>query len=102
MANELIKQNYKDIADAIRSKTGKNGLMTAEEMPVEINTLIFPSGNKPITTTSQVNVAAFATAQISDNNLGAENIKKDVTILGVVGTLEGGSGDLDELMQETF
>ena len=52
MANEKIKQNYKDIANAIRSKTGENGLITAEEMPDKIShieTGIEPSGTLEIT-----------------------------------------------------
>jgi hypothetical protein len=133
MANDKIRKNYKDIANAIRSKTGENSLISAEEMPQkisEIETGIEPAGtkeiisngefnirdfekvdvnvpnpsvgNKQITTTEQVNVTEFATAQVVDVNLVAGNIKKDVTILGILGTLEGGSGDLDELMQETF
>lgn len=47
-----------------------------------------PTGNVEITSTESVNVAAYATAQVVDANLVAENIKKDVTILGVVGTYE--------------
>ena len=47
-----------------------------------------PTGNIEITGTASVNVAAYATAQVVDANLIAENIKKDVTILGVTGTYE--------------
>lgn len=47
-----------------------------------------PQGKKEITSTDEVNVGAFATAQIVDANLKAENIKKDVVILGVTGTYE--------------
>ena len=47
-----------------------------------------PTGNVEITSTESVNVAAYATAQVVDANLVAENIKKDVTSLGVVGTDE--------------
>lgn len=47
-----------------------------------------PTGNVEITSTESVNVAAYATAQVVDANLVAENIKKDVTILGVTGTYE--------------
>ena len=47
-----------------------------------------PTGNINITNTESVDVAAYATAQVVDANLVAENIKKDVTILGVVGTYE--------------
>jgi hypothetical protein len=33
-------------------------------------------------------ITPYATAQVVDSNLTAENIKKDVTILGVTGTYE--------------
>lgn len=54
-----------------------------------------PSGKKSITTTAETNVADYATAQISDANLVAGNIKKDVPILGVTGSYEGGGGSSD-------
>lgn len=47
-----------------------------------------PSGKKEITTTAEVNVANYATAQVVDEDLVAGNIKKDVDILGVVGSYE--------------
>ena len=46
------------------------------------------TGKVNITDTSEVNVTAYATAQVVDENLVAGNIKKDVTILGVTGTYE--------------
>lgn len=49
-----------------------------------------PSGKKEITSTAEVNVASYATAQVVDEDLIAGNIKKDVDILGVVGSYEGG------------
>lgn len=49
-----------------------------------------PSGKLPITGTSEVNCASYATAQVSSDTLIAENIKKDVSILGVTGSYEGG------------
>lgn len=51
-----------------------------------------PSGTKYITTTSSVDVTSYAKAQISSSTLIAENIKKDVSILGVTGTYEGSGG----------
>lgn len=54
-----------------------------------------PTGNVELTvtgvTTEGLNVAGKATASVvvSDNDLAPENIKKDVNILGVVGTYEG-------------
>lgn len=53
---------------------------------------ITPMGKKLITDTNETDVAAFATAQVSSDTLLAENIKKDVNILGVVGNYEGGGG----------
>ena len=47
-----------------------------------------PSGKKEITSTAEVNVANYATAQVVDEDLVAGNIKKDVDILGVVGSYE--------------
>lgn len=49
---------------------------------------VTPTGKKTITGTAEVNVAAYATAQVVDSNLKAANIKKGVTILGVEGTYE--------------
>lgn len=48
---------------------------------------LIPTGKKNITDTTETDVAAYATAQVVDANLVAGNIKKDVTILGVTGTL---------------
>lgn len=47
-----------------------------------------PSGKKEITSTAEVDVASYATAQVVDEDLVAGNIKKDVDILGVVGSYE--------------
>ncbi len=70
---------------------------TAEKIPDAIGNInavasgiTKPSGKKSITTTAETNVADYATAQISDANLVAGNIKKDVAILGVTGSYEGG------------
>lgn len=46
------------------------------------------TGKIDITGTAEVDVTNYATAQVVDANLIAENIKKDVTILGVTGTYE--------------
>ena len=51
---------------------------------------ITPSGNINITNTNVTDVTNYATAQVVDADLVAENIKKDVNILGVVGSFEGG------------
>ena len=72
---------------------------TAEKIPDAIGNLnavasgiTKPAGKKSITTTAETDVADYATAQISDANLVAGNIKKDVPILGITGEYEGGGG----------
>lgn len=46
------------------------------------------TGKIEITGTAEVDVTEYASAQVVDANLIAENIKKDVTILGVTGSYE--------------
>lgn len=46
------------------------------------------TGKLDITGTAEVDVTNYASAQVVDANLIAENIKKDVTILGVTGSYE--------------
>jgi len=72
----------------------ENGLIDVKEFAqADVNVpSVEPVGNKEITTTEQVDVKDFATAQVSEPNLVAENIKKDVSILGVTGTLVEPSG----------
>lgn len=53
---------------------------------------INPQGNINITDTQITDVRGKATAQVVDANLKAENIAKDVTVLGITGTHEGGGG----------
>ena len=68
MANEQIKQNYRDIADAIRSKTGENGTMTPEEMPSKIENDLAkkPAGSLNITANgNNIDVTTKATVNVS-------------------------------------
>jgi len=53
--------------------------------------LVEPTGTKNITDNGETDVTIYATAQVVDADLVAENIKKDVDILGVVGSYEGGN-----------
>lgn len=85
------------IANAIRTKGGTSAQLAfpqgmADAIAAIPSGGITPSGKKLITDTSETDVAAFATAQISSDTLLAENIKKNVNILGVVGSFEGGGG----------
>ena len=76
-----------------------NGTYTAPSgvdgySPVTVNVPqgITPTGNINITDTNVTDVTQYATATIVDADLIASNIKKDVNILGVVGSFEGGGG----------
>lgn len=50
---------------------------------------ITPTGTINITNTQLTDVTNYANAQVLDVDLNAENIKKDVNILGIVGTYTG-------------
>lgn len=90
-------------ADAIRAKTGGTEDLTFDmenetgfEDAIENSGLVKPSGKLNITDTTVKDVSTYAQAQIVDANLVAENIKKDVTILGRTGTYEGGGSPVLE------
>ena len=88
-----IKTIFTNIANAIRDKKGTTEKYLPENMSAAISTIetgITPSGKIEITNTEEINVTNYETAQVVDSNLSAENIKKDVSILGVTGTFEGG------------
>lgn len=100
-----ITDKLSAIADAIRAKTGESGTMKLEQMPGKIagiSTGITPSGNINITDTQQTDVTNYATAQVVDANLTAENIAAGVTVLGIVGTHQGGGGELPQLHAPTI
>ena len=100
-----ITDKLSAIADAIRAKTGESGTMKLEQMPAKIagiSTGITPSGNINITDTQQTDVTNYATAQVVDANLTAENIAAGVTVLGIVGTHQGGGGELPQLHAPTI
>lgn len=73
---------------SILSVTDEVGAQLISDGLADEYTLITPTGSVEITSTEEVDVTAYATAQVVDSNLAAENIKKDVTILGVTGTYE--------------
>ena len=92
------------IGDAIRAKEGTTEKYRPATMAQKItDDLVKPSGTLQIKSAQQVDVSSYQYAKVTDANLTAENIKKDVTILGITGTHEGGGGSsgstIDEIMQ---
>ena len=93
------------IGDAIRAKEGTTETYGPTTMAQRItDDLVKPSGTLQIKSTQQVDVSSYQYAKVTDANLTAGNIKKDVTILGVTGTYDGGGGSggyatIDEIMQ---
>ena len=80
------------IGDAIRAKEGSTEKYRPATMAQKItDDLVKPSGTLQIKSAQQVDVRSYQYAKVADENLTAENIKKDVTILGVTGTHEGAS-----------
>ena len=93
------------IGDAIRAKEGTTEKYRPDTMAQKItDDLVKPSGTIQIKSEQQVDVRSYQYAKVTDANLTAENIKKDVTILGITGTHEGGGGSsgyatINEIMQ---
>lgn len=99
--NNNLQDFLTDVANSIRTKTGTTEQINAQDFSSKIESIetgITPSGKKTITSTAETDVTNFATAQVVDSNLVASNIKKNVSILGITGTLEEGitpTGTLD-------
>ena len=80
------------IGDAIRAKEGTTETYSPATMAQKItDDLVKPSGTLQIKNAQQVDVSSYQYAKVTDANLTARNIKKDVTILGIKGTHEGAS-----------
>ena len=65
-----------------------NNIDVAQYAKADVNVPNPSTGKKTINSTDEVDVTNYASAQVVDEYLVAENIKKDVTILGVTGTYE--------------
>ena len=102
MANshETLTSLFTDIANSIRSKTGKSNAIVADNFPSEIDT-ITAGGNlqeKTVTPTGRVLTVfpdegydGMSTVTVEgDTNLTAQNIAEGITIYGVTGALKGG------------
>lgn len=96
-------KHYSDIADAIRSK-GVSGTFKPDEMAQAVLDIpsggITPTGNINITDTNVTDVTNYATAQVVSENLKPENIKKDIDVLGIIGSFEGGGGSLPSVISK--
>ena len=99
----------KTVVDALKKVFGAYGGTGSTAKTIsgcidEITTVATPTptGKLTITGTSEVNCSSYATAQVSDADLVAENIKKDVNILGVTGSYEGGGGSNDFSTAEVY
>ena len=89
-----------DVLNAISTKIGGDGGATRvpdaiDNIAAKADDLVIPTGKLSITGTAEVDCSAYAKAQVSSETLLAENIKKDVSILGVTGSYEGGGGSSD-------
>ena len=85
---QLIENRYigAKVGDVI-GVADRRGFLKAETIPE-------PTGNQDIDTLNEYNVADKATARVGATERAKiipENIKKDVTILGVTGAFEGGT-----------
>ena len=93
--NNIDVTTYASVNVAVPEPTGnisitENGedINVAQYATATVNVPNPSTGKLDITGTAEVNVTNYASAQVVDANLIAENIKKDVTILGVTGTYE--------------
>lgn len=90
------------VGSTTKTENGTYDVKEYAEVIINVPTGITPTGKKEITNTSEVDVTNYATAQVVDSNLVASNIKKDINILGVTGTLESGGGNtLKKLLDAT-
>lgn len=92
-----IKEYFTEIANAIRNKKGTTKKISAKNFASEIESIntssvpegyLKPEGKIYISDTNETDVSKYATAQVFDSNLKAENIKKGAYILGITGTYD--------------
>ena len=88
-----LQKYLERLAKSIKAKAGITGTLNAQDFHTAVDELqigITPTGKLTITDTAVKDVTNYAQAQVVDGNLVAGNIRKDVRILGVTGTLEEG------------
>lgn len=91
--------NDLDEQELLYTKEGNNIVLkdnNGTKVTGNYDNYVLPTGNKEITTTEETDVSKYATAQIVDTNLKAENIKDGVIILGVTGEYTGEKEEVEE------
>lgn len=91
--------NELDEQELLYTKEGNNIVLkdnNGTKVTGNYDNYVLPTGNKEIMTTEETDVSEYATAQIVDANLKAENIKNGVIILGVTGEYTGENGGTEE------
>lgn len=104
MANshETLASLFTDIANSIRSKTGKSDVIVADNFPSEIDAItaggnlqektVTPTGQQ-ITVVPDEGYDGMSTVIVEgDTNLTAQNIAEGITIYGVTGALKSSGG----------
>lgn len=84
--------NELDEQELLYTKEGNNIVLkdnNGTKVTGNYDNYVLPTGNINITDTEETDVSEYATAQIVDANLKAENIKNGVIILGVTGIYAG-------------
>ena len=84
--------NELDEQELLYTKEGNNIVLrdnNGTKITGNYNGYVLPTGNIAITNTEETDVSEYATAQIVDANLKAENIKNGVIILGITGEYTG-------------
>lgn len=90
--------NELDEQELLYTKKGNNIVLkdkNGTKVTGNYDNYVLPTGNIDITSTEETDVSAYATAQIVDANLKAENIKDGVIILGITGEYTGEKEEIE-------
>jgi hypothetical protein len=91
--------NELDEQELLYTKEGSNIVLkdnNGTKVTGNYDNYVLPTGTIEITDTEETDVSDYATAQIVDVNLKAENIKNGVIILGITGEYTGETEETEE------